>query len=90
MKGPQTPERLSPTEQVSPLSPTEQVSPICLGCPTHQPIRLSSTDYLAAFNHFRSLNRIVEKGNVINLVTIFTRITTRSCAGEATLNERIA
>jgi len=35
-------------------------------CPTHQPIKCSSTKYLAAFTHFRSHTRIIGRGNLFD------------------------
>jgi len=51
-------------------------------CPTHQPIKCSSTEYLAMFTHFRSHTRIIWKGNLFDFTTIFTRLTARSCTGQ--------
>ena len=43
--------------------------------PTHQPIKWSSTEYLAMFTHFRSHTRIIGKGNLFDFATIFTNST---------------
>jgi len=58
------------------LSPGDKVSP------THQPIKCSSTEYLATFTHFRSHTRIIGKGNLCDFATIFSRLTARSCTGQ--------
>jgi len=50
--------------------------------PTHQPIKCSSTEYLAMFTPFRSHTRIIGKGNLFDFATIFTQLTARSCSGQ--------
>jgi len=59
-----------------------QNSPIGLRCPTHQPIELSSMEYLATFTRYlamftrlRSHTRIVAKGNLFDFAMIFTCMT---------------
>jgi len=64
------------------LSPRDKMSPIGLGRPTHQPIKWSSLDYLAMFTHLRPHTKIIEKGNLFDFATIFTRLTGRSCTGK--------
>jgi len=44
----------------TPKSGVYKPCPICLGRPTHQPIKLSSTDYLAMFIRLRCRIRVVE------------------------------
>jgi len=65
-----------------PLSSRDKMSPIGLGCPTHQPFKWSSTDYLAMFTPFRFHTRIIWKGNLFDFAIIFTRLTARSCTGK--------
>jgi len=58
--------------------------------PTHQPIKWSSTEYLAMFTHFRSHTRIIGKGSLFDFATIFTQLTAKVALDrEATCNERI-
>ena len=61
------------------LSPRDKMSLISLVCPTHQPIKWSSTDYLATFTRFWSHTRIIGKGKLFDFPTIFTQLTVRSC-----------
>ena len=65
-----TPQKWS--EKASSDWPRDKMSPIGLGRPTHQPIKWSSTDYLATFTRFRSHTRIVGKGSLFDFATIFT------------------
>jgi len=51
------------------------MSSIGLSHLTHQPIKLSSTGYLAKFTLFRSRTKIVEKGNVFDFATAFIQMT---------------
>jgi len=57
------------------------MSPIGLRCTTHQPIKLSSTDYLATFTRLWSHTRIIEKDNLFDFATIFIGMTAQSCTG---------
>ena len=50
--------------------------------PTHQPIKWSSTEYLATFTRFQSHTRIIGKGNLFDFATISTRLTARSFTGK--------
>jgi len=79
---PRTPPRTHPwTHPWTPehLSPKGKMRPIYLVCPNHQPIELSSMDYLAMFIHFRSHTRILGSRSLSDFASIFSQITAQSC-----------
>ena len=47
-----------------------------------QPIKWSSTEYLAMFTHFRPHTRIIGKGNLFVFATILAQLTAWCCTGQ--------
>ena len=60
------------------LSPRDKMN---IRRPTHQPVKWSSTEYLAIVTRFRSHTKIIGKRNLFDLATIFTLLIAGSCAG---------